>query len=109
MRIKTIKNAIKKLKNHDSVAAVTKDYNFEWLKKNKKYRPINFNPKKITKTQNLNPVLMSNGAFFIFKKKTFLKYNNRVGKKPYFYEITFPESIEIDTIEELKLAQTICK
>ena len=52
---------------------------------------------------------MSNGAFFIFKKKTFLKYNNRVGKKPYFYEITFPESIEIDTIEDLKLAQTICK
>ena len=67
------------------------------------------NPKKITKTQNLNPVLMSNGAFFIFKKKTFLKYNNRVGKKPYFYEITFPESIEIDTIEDLKLAQQICK
>ena len=73
LRIKTIKNAIKKLKNHDSVAAVTKDYNFAWLKKNKKYRPINFNPKKITKTQNLNPVLMSNGAFFIFKKKNFFK------------------------------------
>ena len=31
--------------------------------------PINFDPKVITKTQNLNPIVQSNGAFFIFKKK----------------------------------------
>ena len=49
----------------------------------------------MTKTQNLTPIIQSNGAFFIFKKKTFMKYNNRVGKKPYYYEISFPESVEI--------------
>ena len=31
LKIKTIKDAAKKLKNYDSVAAVTKDYNFAWL------------------------------------------------------------------------------
>ena len=45
----------------------------------------------------------------MFKKKTFMKYNNRIGKKPYYYEINFPESIEIDTNEDLKLARQICK
>ena len=71
---------------------------FAWIKKkNNKLKPINFNPNIVTKTQNLNPIIQSNGAFFIFKKKTFMKYNNRVGKKPYYYEISFPESVEIDT------------
>ena len=110
IKIKTIKNAIKKLKKFDSIAAVTKDYNFAWIKKNNnKLIPINFNPNIVTKTQNLNPIVQSNGAFFIFKKKTFMKYNNRVGKKPYYYEISFPESVEIDTKEDLNLARHVCK
>jgi CMP-N-acetylneuraminic acid synthetase len=110
LKMQTIKKAAKKLKNYDSVAAVTKDYNFAWLEnKQKKLVPINFDPKVITKTQNLNPIIQSNGAFFIFKKKTFMKYNNRIGKKPYYFEINFPESIEIDTYEDLNLARQIFK
>ena len=38
-----------------------------------------------------------------------MKYNNRVGKKPYYYEISFPESVEIDTKEDLNLARHVCK
>tara|TARA_B100001113_G_C21034818_1_gene589631 strand:- start:4 stop:663 length:660 start_codon:yes stop_codon:yes gene_type:complete len=110
IKMKTIKDAVKKLKKYDSIAAVTKDYNFAWLEnKRKKLMPINFDPKVITKTQNLNPIIQSNGAFFIFKKKTFMQYNNRIGKKPYYYEIGFPESVEIDTHEDLNLARLICK
>ena len=98
------------MKSFDSVAAVTKDYNFAWIEnKNKKLIPINFNPKVVVKTQNLNPIVQSNGAFFIFKKKTFMKYNNRLGKKPYYFEMNFPESIEIDVKEDLDLARRICK
>ena len=109
IRLATIKKAAKKLKYYDSVAAVTKDYNFAWILKKNKIVPINFDPKHVTKTQNLNPIIQSNGAFFIFKKKTFLKYNNRMGKKPYFFEINYPENIEIDTMDDLKLARALCK
>ena len=59
--------------------------------RNKKILPINFNPKVVSKTQNLKPVYMSNGSFFIFRKKTFKKYNNRIGKNPYYYELKFPK------------------
>jgi len=38
-----------------------------------------------------------------------MKYNNRIGKKPYYYEINFPESIEIDSQEDLNLARKVCK
>lgn len=110
LKMQTIKKAVRKLKNFDSVAAVTKDFNFAWIEnKKKKLIPINFNPKIVTKTQNLKPIIQSNGAFFIFKKKTFMKYNNRIGKKPFYYEISFPESVEIDTYEDLNLARQICK
>ncbi len=109
IKLKTIKRAAKMLSKYDSIAAITKDYNFAWIKKKNKMTPVNFDPKVVTKTQNLNPIIQSNGAFFIFKKKTFLKYNNRIGKKPYYYEINFPESVEIDTKEDLKLARMICK
>lgn len=109
IKLQTIKKAAKKLKYYDSVAAITKDYNFVWIKKDKKMMPVNFNPNVITKTQNLNPIIQSNGAFFIFKKKTFMKYNNRIGKKPYYYEINFPESVEIDNKEDLQLARLICR
>ena len=110
LKLKTIKKAAKKLSNFDSVAAVTKDYNFAWIEnKKKKLVPINFDPKIVVKTQNLNPIVQSNGAFFIFKKKTFMKYNNRLGKKPYYFEMNFPESIEIDVKEDLDLARRICK
>ena len=109
LKLKTIKAAVKKISYFDSVAAITKDYNFAWLEKNKKLIPINFNPKITTKTQNLNPIIQSNGAFFIFKKKTFMKYNNRIGKKPCYFEVKFPESIEIDVKEDLDLARLICR
>jgi|TARA_B110000259_G_C14001729_1_gene396516 CMP-N-acetylneuraminic acid synthetase len=110
LKLKTIKEAAKKLNFFDSIVAVTKDYNFAWLEnKKKKLIPINFNPKIITKTQNLNPIIQSNGAFFIFKKKTFMKHNSRIGKKPYYFEIKFPESIEIDVKEDLNLARLVCR
>ena len=79
LKLKTIKKAIKKLKKHDSVTSVTKHQEFSWMlkgKKNKKFFPINFNPKVVRKTQNLDPIYMSNGSFFIFRKRTFKRYNN---------------------------------
>ena len=109
LKLKTIIKASKRLKKYDSVASVTKDYNFAWIENKKKLLPINFNPKIVTKTQNLKPIIQSNGAFFIFKKKTFLKYGNRIGRKPFYFEVSFPESIEIDNYEDLKLAKILCK
>jgi CMP-N-acetylneuraminic acid synthetase len=52
---------------------------------------------------------MGNGAFFIFTKKTFKENNNRVGKKPFLYPISFPEYIEIDNYEDLLLASAVAK
>ena len=64
----TIYNAIEYLrKGYDSVSAATLHYEFGLLKHKKKYSRINFNEKIVNKTQDLNPVILLNGAFFIFE------------------------------------------
>ena len=94
---------MKLYEGYDSVHSVTEHQEFSYYKGN----PINFNKGVVQKTQDLEPIIMSNGAFFIFKKKTFKKNNNRIGKNPYFYPITVPESIEIDDDKDWYLAKRV--
>jgi CMP-N-acetylneuraminic acid synthetase len=63
----------------------------------------------VQRTQDLDPIIFSNGAFFIFTKKVFLQYQNRLGKNNYFYNLSILESIEIDTEEQLELCKIIMK
>ena len=104
IKLGTIIEASKKLdEGYDSVQACTEYKEFTYFKG----EPVNFNPDVVQKTQDLEPVIMVNGAFFIFTKKTFKENNNRTGKNPYFYPITFPESIEIDDKEDWELAKRV--
>jgi len=101
-------DASKKIKKYEFVHSVTSHKEFAWIRKNNKTEKINFG-KVVKKTQSLDPILFSNGAFFIFKKKNFLKYNNRLGKKNYFYDLGFPESLELDNNKDVNLMRTILK
>lgn len=102
IKLSTIKDAAEKLnEGYDSVQACTSHKGFAYFGG----KPVNFNPKVIQKTQDLKPVLLGNGAFFIFTKKTFKENKNRTGKNPFFYTMQMPESIEIDTYEDLELAR----
>ena len=102
IKSRTIVEAAKMLrKGYDSVQACTEHKEFAYLNG----KPVNFDPKVVQKTQDLNPIIMGNGAFFIFTKKTFKEYKNRVGVNPYFYPLDFKESIEIDNEEDFKLAE----
>ena len=63
----------------------------------------------IQRTQDVEEVHFSNGAFFIFNKRNFKKYKNRLGDKNFYYKLNNIEAIEIDTIEDLKLAKIVYK
>jgi len=86
---------------YDSIQACTKHHEFCYFNNN----AVNFDPNIVQKTQDLEPVIMGNGAFFIFTAKTFKKYKNRTGENPYFYPLNFKESIEIDTPEDFEIAK----
>ena len=69
--------------------------------------PINFKPDVVQKTQDLPVITMSNGGFFIFRKRLFKKVNNRIGTNPYYYKLGAPEDIEIDNMDDFKLAELV--
>ena len=111
VKISTINDALKKMKTYDSVSSVQKIQNFSYLEFSKsKYNPINFNDKVIQKTQTLKKIIHLNGAFFIIKKNIFLNNGlKRISKKNYFYDLKFPEYIDIDNKVDLDLARKISK
>ena len=107
---KTIYKAIEFLnKGYDSVSAATYHQEFGILKENNFYKNINFKNNIVNKTQDLNPIILLNGAFFIFKANTFKKFKTRYSNRHHYFEIKYPESIDINYIEDLKLARDYAK
>ena len=70
-------------------------------------KPLNYNMKDIVRTQDLDPIYMETGAFFIFKKEVFTKYGQRIGNKPYICETDQFEAIDIDTAEDFEFAKAV--
>ncbi|KPJ56698.1 acylneuraminate cytidylyltransferase [Parcubacteria bacterium DG_74_2] len=106
---KTINKAIEiffGLKNHDSLFSVTK---LQTRLYDKKWRAINHNPNKLIRTQDLLPIYEENSNLYIFSKDSFEKQHNRIGEKPYLFEINKLEAMDIDTEEDFKIAETIKK
>lgn len=73
------------------------------------FEPVNHNVNELIKTQDLPKLYEDNSAFYIFTIQTFLKNINRLSSKPYFYEIKFPENIDIDTEDDWNYAILINK
>tara|TARA_R100000734_G_C3311210_1_gene102023 strand:- start:1 stop:654 length:654 start_codon:yes stop_codon:yes gene_type:complete len=88
---------------YDTVQACTLHKEFTYFDG----KPVNFDENVVQKTQDLKPVVMGNGAFFIFTKKTFKENNNRTGKNPYFYPLNTIEGIEIDDEDDWNLATRV--
>ena len=84
---KILDNALKKfiLSKADGLVSVIKFVNFVW-KKNKNFiKPFNYNPKKRPRSQEFNNFVLENGSFYIFRRKKYLKHQNRIHGKITFF------------------------
>lgn len=101
----SIKKALDKVisKEYDSAfsAMVLQDY--IWMNG----KPLNYDIKNIVRTQDLKPIYMETGAFFIFRKEVFTELGQRIGKKPYIYEIDQFEAVDVDTKEDFEFAKVV--
>ena len=66
--------------------------------------PINYKLDKQPMSQSLTGIYKFIPAISIMNKKFIIKYKNVIGKKPYKIYIKQPESIDIDTVYDLELA-----
>ena len=108
LRSKTIDKAIefyfKNIENFDSIFSVTK---LQTRLYDQNGKPLNHNPSKLLRTQDLPPVYEENSNFYIFSRDSFFKKNNRIGINPYLYEINKLEAIDIDEPEDFLLAELL--
>mgnify|MGYP001299876169 CR=1 FL=1 len=106
-KVETINNCIEKVAygEYDSAFCAESIKSFMWGDG----KPINFNPDYFPRTQDLPLIYAETSIAYVFTKNTFLKYNRRVGIKPYIQEVGKIEAIDIDYPEDFEMANAIYK
>lgn len=88
----------------DSAVAVKRIQEFMW----KDGKPINYNTKKIPRTQDLPPVYMETTGLYIFTKEVIQKRRSRIGYRPYMLEVSKIEATDINDPIDFEIANAIC-
>ena len=97
-------NAIVKFLNSklDSMFSGVKSNHFLWKKKINS-KSINYDYKKRPRSQNFNEYFLENGSFYIFYKKNFKKFKNRLHGKIGIFEMPKETMHELDDVNDLKI------
>tara|TARA_B110000027_G_C16074655_1_gene280776 strand:+ start:114 stop:761 length:648 start_codon:yes stop_codon:yes gene_type:complete len=93
---------------YDSLVSVVNTKFFIWKKIKTICKPLNYLLSKRPRSQDIKEnQLIENGSFYIFKRKNFLKYNNRLHGKITYYTMPKESLFEIDEKEDLKIVRNI--
>ena len=100
-------NSLKKFKHKklDCMFSAYLTKKFIWIRKKNICKPLNYDFKNRPMRQKNKNYISENGAFYIFKKKGFLKYKNRMFGRIGYYEFPEYRSIEIDDLNDFKVAK----
>jgi len=105
LTVEAIDNAIEAFfaqTEHDALFSVTET-------KQRFYWPdgsgVNHDPKKLIRTQDLEPIYHENSCFYIFSKETNHKIQNRLGSNPMMFAIDRLEAADIDDMEDFYWAE----
>jgi CMP-N-acetylneuraminic acid synthetase len=100
LRPQTVSHAIQTLQQlypaYDTLFGVTRLQTRLW---DALARPINHNPAILLRTQDLPPIYEENSCLYLFTRATLEVRRNRIGERPYLFEIAADEARDID--EEL--------
>lgn len=104
-KAESIINALNKVISgeYDSAFSAITLQDYMWMNG----KPFNYDIKNVVRTQDLEPIYMETGAFFIFRKEVFTELGQRIGNKPYIYEINQFEAVDIDTAEDFEFAKMV--
>ena len=93
--------------NAKSIHSVLQIQDFVWVKKNDRANPINFFTDRVQLTQNLAPILVSKGAFFIARAGDILDQRKRLPEPLIFFALDHIQAVEIDNVEDLEFARLL--
>jgi CMP-N-acetylneuraminic acid synthetase len=106
LRSETVSRAIETLlaqyPAYDSLFSVTRLQTRLW---DPLGRAINHNPAILLRTQDLPPVYEENSCLYIFTRQTLEARRNRLGERPYLFEIDAAEARDIDEELDFQIAE----
>jgi CMP-N-acetylneuraminic acid synthetase len=106
LSIESLTNSLKFFKEnfptYDSLFSVSKKQTRLW---DSLARPINHNQNILIRTQDLPPIYEENSCIYIFEREYLIKNCNRIGMRPFLFEIDQYESIDIDEAEDFEFAE----
>ncbi len=68
-------------------------------------RAVNHNPNILLRTQDLPPIYEENSCLYIFTQQILKDKHNRIGNRPYLFEIDRKEAIDIDEEIDFLIAE----
>lgn len=106
-KVETIEECVDKVKSgeYDSAFCAEVLRTFMW----ENGKPINFNPDKFPRTQDLPLIYGETSIAYVFTKESFIKMNRRLGMKPYIKEVDKIEAMDIDYPEDFEICNAIYK
>ena len=110
LKKETIIDAVDMLqKDHKakSIHSVLQVQDFVWLKKGSEVSSVNFFTDRVQRTQDLSPILVSKGAFFIAKASDILEQKKRLPEPIIFFPLNHIQGVEIDNFDDLDFARVL--
>lgn len=105
---KTIKDCVSYLLSsgeYDSCFTATENHGFYWLNQ----IPINYRPCILPRSQDMEAVIEETTGLYGISRESLEKYHCRIGKKPYIHTVSKFEAVDINTEEDLKVAEYVGK
>jgi len=111
LQTRHLEEGIKKyFKNrYDSLLSVVRQRRFIWEEKNEKAKPVNYNPLKRKRMQDLEGFLVENGAFYITSRGKLLKTKCRLSGKMGVYEMPEYGYFELDELSDWVIIEHFLK
>ncbi|WP_022759223.1 cytidylyltransferase domain-containing protein [Butyrivibrio fibrisolvens] len=91
--------------DYDSCFTATQNNGFYWMQGN----PVNYRPEILPRSQDMIPMIEESTGMYGICKESLERYRCRVGRKPFIKVISKFEAVDINTEEDLKIAEYIGK
>ena len=108
MQPETIRACFEKLTSsieYDSCFTATEEHSFYWYAGS----PMNYRPGILPRSQDMLPVYEETTGLYGITKASLDKYRCRIGRKPYIHVVNKFEAVDINTEEDLRIAEYVGK
>lgn len=103
--IRNCVNALLQSETYDSCFTATENHGFYWLNGN----PINYRPGILPRSQDMQAMVEETTGLYGISRDSLDRYRCRIGRNPLIYRVSKFEAVDINTEEDLKIAEYIGK